>query len=138
MCDCNNEADKPEAEMKKRIAKRAAVLFALLPDEQISHSLTDRKVANLLLATRSFAAECTLAVSWTMEKIVSYNTGLELAEAALEFAAASTKQAECGAAKKTCRTICDINDEGYFCYFDCRLEYVVCLASSIWKAAKAD
>src|SRR5687767_2978060 len=37
----------------------------------------------------------------------------------------------CTSEKESCRQGCDAADAGYFCYFDCRLSYMACLAGCI-------
>jgi hypothetical protein len=39
-----------------------------------------------------------------------------------------------GAAKDKCNARCHARDAGYFCFFDCRLEYIACLAGTLFKA----
>ena len=39
--------------------------------------------------------------------------------------------AKCTDEKESCRQGCDASDGGYFCYFDCRLSYMACLAGCI-------
>jgi hypothetical protein len=115
--------------IKRRIAKRAAALGAELPSESPS---ADRNLANLLSATRVLMAECALANSWDKEEAASYARVFDFAEVALE-SVARTKQSECGAAKTVCVEVCRTTEGGYFCYVDCRLEYITCLASTIWS-----
>ena len=122
--------------IKRRIAKRAAVLGAELPSES---PFADQNLANLLSATRVLMAECALANSWDKEEAASYARVLDFAEVALELASSSmppgtaeAKPAECGYAKKVCIEECRSEDGGYFCFFDCRLEYFTCLAGTIW------
>ena len=135
MTDCRN-CDKPDASIKQSIAKKAAVLCASLPDEVSCTNMDDQRLASLLSATRSLMAECTLANNWDRADALSYDRALALAEVAFEFATAERDAAGCGAAKKVCREQCDFEDGGYFCYFDCRLEYVTCLASVVVGSRK--
>jgi hypothetical protein len=125
-----------EAVTKKRIAKKAAVLCASLPDELTCKALTNRNAADFLSAMRAFMAECTLANSWDREDFASYSKGLELVEVSFELGSSmkpvtTTPQSTCGDAKRDCVNGCDNEDAGYFCYFDCRLEYVTCLIGSV-------
>ncbi|MEZ4679995.1 MAG: hypothetical protein R2932_37820 [Caldilineaceae bacterium] len=39
--------------------------------------------------------------------------------------------ARCEREKNECRDMCDINDCGYFGFFDCRLTYAACLAGCV-------
>ena len=123
---------KTEAAIKQRIAKRAVVLCASLPDELSCQTMPDQKVAHLLSATRALMAEFTLANNWDKAEAASYERALDLAEVAFEFATSAVpeKASGCGAEKRVCVERCD-NEDGYFCYFDCRLEYITCLASVV-------
>ena len=47
-----------------------------------------------------------------------------------------TQQEECGKAKDRCNDRCHARDAGYFCFFDCRLEYLTCLAGTIFLTAR--
>jgi hypothetical protein len=121
--------------IKRRIAKRAAVLGAELQSEPPP---ADQNLANLLSATRVLMAECALANSWDKEEAASYARVLDFAEVALELASSSmppgtaeTKASECGDAKRVCVENCHQQD-GYWCFVDCRFEYFTCLASTIW------
>ena len=128
---------EPEAAIKRRIAKRAATLGAELPSELPS---AEQKLANLLSATRVLMAECALANSWDKAEAASYAGALDFAEVAFELAtsaagtgAAETKASECGSAKRVCNEECHATGGGYFCFVDCRLEYITCLASVVWS-----
>jgi hypothetical protein len=137
MSECQKEAGEKEAVTKQRIAKRAAVACASLPDELTIKGLTDKKAAKFLSAMRTFMAECTLAYSWGREDVASYSRTLDLAEGAFELGSfAEASAAGCGAAKRVCVQTCDYEDGSYFCYFDCRLEYAACLASVVLGTAK--
>jgi hypothetical protein len=136
MNECE-KCDKPEGAIKQSIAKKAAVLCASLPDEVSCKNMADQKLASLLSATRSLMAECTLANNWDRAEAASYDRALALAEVAFEFATSAERDAAgCGRAKTVCREQCDVEDGGYFCYFDCRLEYVTCLASVVVAGRK--
>lgn len=135
MCDCG-KTKTSEYDFKKGIARKAAVLVASLPDERACGAMVDRDAARFLSAIRNFTAECTLAHSWNANDIASYGRALELVEATFEFAAPKSPTRTCGEEKNLCVEKCDIKDGGYFCYFDCRLEYVTCLAGTVLKASR--
>lgn len=128
-----------EVAIKRRIAKRAAALGAMLSGESTYPNLADQKVANLLSVTRGLMAECALANSWDKAEAASYARAIDFAEAAFEFATSAEpeKASSCGAAKKVCVRECD-DEDGYFCYFDCRLEYISCLASVVVGGASVE
>lgn len=129
---------RSEDAIKRHIAQRAAFHLSALPNEASPVVMADKRVENLLVATRNFLVDCTSANRWTMKDVVARGRVLELVEAALEYGMATTKQAQtqqegCGRAKVKCRRICDTSDPTYLCYWDCRTEYVVCLISSVLK-----
>jgi hypothetical protein len=142
-CSCQNgigKEDKTETAIKKRIARRAAILCASLPDKLTCNNLSDRKTADFLSTIRDFAAECTLANNWSAEEFYLYGKALEMFEVAYEYALPrdnspqppTTETAKCGAEKDKCKQGCDGDeDAGFFCYFDCRLEYAACLAGNV-------
>lgn len=139
VCGCEKKTDDNDAAVKQRIAKKAAVLCASLPDELTCKNLSDQKAAKFLSAMRDFAAECTLAGNWGRDEAASYGRTLELVEAAFDLNSfAEATAAGCGDAKRTCVLRCDIDDGGYFCYFDCRLEYMACLVGTLLGNAKTE
>lgn len=123
------------ASIKKRIAKRAAVALAGLPE--VGSDNGDEKKAALISGLRSLFAELSLAGTWDLEDAKSYERTLDFVEVALEYAVAGSGRvaeqtaANCGAAKRTCNTQCHEEDGSYWCFVDCRIEYGVCLASVI-------
>jgi hypothetical protein len=133
---CEGCGKQESRDVKWRIAKRAAVALAGLPEPNSGDERSDA----LNTALRSLLAEFTLATNWDRRDAESYERTLDFAEVALEYATdatkpstAATKASECGSAKRVCNEECHATDGGYFCFVDCRLEYITCLASVIWR-----
>jgi hypothetical protein len=134
-CSCKDEADKGTTEIKKEIAKMAAVLSASLPDRTTCNKMADPRKAYLLSTLRDFAAECTLANSWSDTEARSYGKTLDIFVAVSQYFILAkdndttpTEGENCSAALDRCNKNCHADtDAGYWCFVQCRMEYVVCL-----------
>jgi hypothetical protein len=70
------------------------------------------------------------ATRWNATQLINYAYQLEQYEAEARANVSKTAQEKCGDAKDSCNRKCHANDDGYFCFLDCRLEYVTCLIFS--------
>jgi pantoate kinase len=133
MCACQGMSTPDQDVLRRQIAKRAALLVAALPDDLSLKAVSDDKAAAFLRAAREFAVECTFVPAWGEAEAEHHGRALDLTLAAFELGSgvAAATADHCGRVKQTCVRRCDEADGGYFCYFDCRLEYFVCLASVV-------
>ncbi|CCM75124.1 hypothetical protein [Rhizobium mesoamericanum] len=138
-CNCQ-DSGKSDAELRKAFAARAMKLAMALPDELTCREKFSAPEAEFLSALRDVAVTYSFAQNWSDSEARAQLDALRLADAAMSFMAKDNGgggggpscTARCTAEKEQCRQNCDNADAGYFCYFDCRLSYMACLASCIY------
>jgi hypothetical protein len=146
-CNCQDSKMSNE-DARAAFAERSARLATALPDDVASREKFGPATGEFLSALRDTAAGYALARDWSEREARQRFEAFRLADAALsyglELAASVAKAApggtgggglsctaRCTSEKESCRQDCNAADGGYFCYFDCRLSYMACLASCI-------
>lgn len=139
-CGCETTSKASNA---KTLAARAMKLALSLPDDVTCRKNFAPPEAEFLSALRDLAADYSLAAQWTESEARSRYEGLRFADAAMGYALAARANdgggggspsctARCTTEKANCNTDCHNDpDAGYFCFFDCRLAYMACLAGCI-------
>lgn len=74
-------------------------------------------------------------LSWFARQVDQYLIDAEAVANSTKLKNENTPAEDCGLAKDRCNQRCHDRDAGYFCFLDCRLEYLACLAGSIFKSA---
>lgn len=125
-----------------RIASTANNSLRRYPSSPQIRNIRNPKIQSVLERGRKLLEAGKAATGWNAAQLSDYanqvDRYLKEAEAvALDNNTGGTKQEECGRAKDRCRDSCDAQDAGYFCYFDCRLEYMVCLGGTIFNISSA-
>jgi len=124
----------------RAIAVRALKLLASLPDEYTCARNFPKSTANFLSAARDFAADCAMAHTWTEEEARTRFDALKLSDAGSTYVSelqppggggGESDSARCNREKDECNDRCHSSNGGYFCFFDCRLTYIACLAGTI-------
>jgi hypothetical protein len=144
-CTCNDPPRAPEHQ--RAFAQRAMKLAVGLPDDATCNATYTAPQARFLSALRNLAAEYSLAHTWSESEIRSRSEALHFVDAALDYAFSTVAELpvnggggggggsctnRCNNEKDGCRQGCDQDPSaGYFCYFDCRLTYMACLAGCI-------
>ncbi|UPG72641.1 hypothetical protein MVG78_00090 [Roseomonas gilardii subsp. gilardii] len=139
-CGCTTSSKETNA---KTLAARAMKLALSLPDDVTCRKNFAPPEAEFLSALRDLAADYSLAAQWTESEARSHYEAMRFADAAMGYAFAArinnggggdspSCTSRCVTEKDNCRTGCDNDPEaGYFCYFDCRLAYMACLAGCV-------
>jgi hypothetical protein len=123
-------------------------LAMALPDDVTCRKTYSEPEAEFLSALRDLAAGYTLAHTWSETEARSRFESLKFADAAFTYASeviakaqpggpggGESPSARCNREKNQCRDNCDNEDAGYWCYFDCRLTYMACLARTITRGS---
>lgn len=130
-----------ELDQRKSVAERAMKLALSLPDDFTCRKNFEPHEAEFLSSLRSLAVGFSSAREWSDREARSRYESFAFADAAIAYVARQNNgggggespscTAKCTTEKETCRQNCDNADGGYFCYFDCRLSYMACLAGCI-------
>jgi hypothetical protein len=139
--ECDKQS-RDKTNDSRAISARALKLMAALPDNFTCNRNFPESTANFLCAARDFAAECSMAHTWTEEEFRIRHDALKLADATSDYVEVLARPvgggkgerttADCVKEKLACISACDQDDDsGYTCYLDCRLAYYACLAGTI-------
>ena len=126
-----------------RIASTANNSLRRYPSSPQIRNIRNPKIQSVLERGRKLLEGGKAATGWSAAQLSDYvnqvDRYLKEAEAvALDNSpTGGTKQEECGKAKDRCNAACHARDAGYFCFFDCRLEYLVCLGGTIFNISSA-
>jgi hypothetical protein len=141
--DCESSKGRSRQDQAKSLAEHALALATSLPDDVSCQKLFKKHEADFLMALRNIAAGLAYAHTWSDSEARSRADGFRFADAALTFGLAAARinngggsgpscTASCDSDRQNCTSGCDIDPgAGYFCYFDCRLSYMACLARCI-------
>ncbi|MGZ5184417.1 MAG: hypothetical protein ACXWCO_04860 [Caldimonas sp.] len=141
--DCDKERGSSHRDQARTLAERALKLAMSLPDDATCHKHFKKAEAAFLSSLRNMAASLSFAYTWSESELRTRADGFVFADAALTYGlemarmntgggAGGSCTANCTDEKDRCRAACDNDPEaGYFCYFDCRLSYMACLARCI-------
>ena len=123
-----------------QLATKANTSLRNYPSAPKIRNITNPKTRGILERGRNLLETGKAANSWNATQLSGFANQLDQflkeAEAAVKAAKPNnnggTSQENCGAAKDRCNQRCHDRDAGYFCFFDCRLEYYTCLAGTIF------
>lgn len=141
-CGCK-EIGKSESDGRTALAQHAMKIAMALPDEVSCREKFSADEAEFLSGLRDLAVSYSFADKWSDTEAKAHLDGLRFADAAISYGLARRLNdggggggpsctSRCTSEKEQCRQSCDNADGGYFCYFDCRLSYMACLASCIF------
>jgi hypothetical protein len=139
---CENSDKSSRDDQARALAERALKLAMSLPDDVTCHKNFKKPEADFLSSIRNMAASLSFAHSWSDSELRMRAESFAFADAALTYGiglalmnngggGGGSCTAICNSEKDDCNNGCDGRDAGYFCYFDCRLTYVACLARCI-------
>jgi hypothetical protein len=118
-----------------RIASTANNSLRNYPSLRQIRNIEDPKIRSILERGRNLLEAGKAATRWNATRLSDFASQVDqyTKEAeAVKNSGGSTPQEDCGAAKDRCVTRCNEKiDPGYWCYFDCRLEYMACLGSTL-------
>ncbi len=126
-----------------QLAAKVNTSLKTYPSSTQISKIANPKTRNILEQGRRLLEAGKTTSGWNATQLSNFANQVEQhlkdAEAAVKAAKPNnngdTPQADCGAAKDKCNQGCHNKDAGYFCFFDCRLEYYVCLAGSLFKGS---
>ncbi len=131
-----NEAQKAFQEgILSRIASTANNSLRKFPSSPQIENIENPQVRRILERGRKLLEAGKAATEWNVTQLIDFASDQYIKEAEAvansNQATAKTSQEECGVAKDKCYRVCHRQDKGYFCFFDCRLEYMACLVDSV-------
>jgi len=119
----------------RRIASTANNSLRNYPSLRQIRNIEDPKIRSILERGRNLLEAGKAATRWNATRLSDFASHVDqyTKEAeAVKNSGGPTPREDCGAAKDRCRNRCDADkDSDYWCYFDCRLEYVVCLGRTL-------
>jgi hypothetical protein len=125
-----------------RVAATANKSLKTYPSPSQIGKVADSKIRSTLERGRKLLETGKTATTWNATQLSGFasqvDQNLKEVEAtakALKNNGGTTPQEDCGAAKDRCNQKCHDNDGGYFCFVDCRWEYLACLIGSVGKAS---
>jgi hypothetical protein len=145
--DCDASASSHQEQLKA-LSERAMKLALSLPDDATCYKTFKKPEAAFLSALRGLAAGYAFAHTWSESEARARAEALAFADAALTYGfqagiaerintgggggSGESCTAACTREKDACTEGCNNSPSaGYFCYFDCRLTYMACLARCI-------
>lgn len=125
-----------------RIASKASNSLRTYPSSLQIRKIGDPRIREILARGRSLLEAGKTANRWNATRLRGFASQMDQYLKEAEVVANSTKlknentpAEDCGFAKDRCNQRCHDIDGSYFCFLDCRLEYLACLAGSIFKSA---
>lgn len=123
-----------------QIASKASSSLRNYPSSAQIRRIGNPRIRKILERGRSLLEAGETANRWNATRLSGFASQMDQYLKEAEVVANSTKlknentpTEDCGLAKDRCNQRCHDRDAGYFCFFDCRLEYLVCLAGTIFK-----
>ena len=124
------------------IASKANNSLKNYPSSAQIRRIGNPRIRKILERGRSLLEAGTAAKGWNATRLSGFARQVDQYLIEAEAVANSTKlknentpAEDCGFAKDRCNQRCHDQDANYFCFLDCRLEYLACLAGSIFKSA---
>ena len=124
------------------IASKANNSLKNYPSSAQIRRIGNPRIRKILERGRSLLAVGKAAKGWNATRLSGFASQVDQYLIEAEAVANSTKlknentpTEDCGLAKDRCNQRCHDQDANYFCFLDCRLEYLACLAGSIFKSA---
>lgn len=137
-CGCGGKSTpSADGHTASTVAAHALQIALSLPDDVTAAKNFPAPEAAFLTAVRNFAAACSKADSWTTAQRDAYGHALTLTDAAVALmptgggGSGESCTARCNREKGECNDGCS----SYFCFFDCRLTFLACLAGCIKHGA---
>jgi hypothetical protein len=124
-----------------QIASKASSSLRTYPSSAQVRNIGNPKIRSILERARKLLEAGKAAKGWNATRLRGFASQVDEYLKEAEAAAKSSKPKDttpaedCGLAKDRCNQRCHDRDAGYFCFLDCRLEYLACLAGSIFKSA---
>lgn len=124
-----------------QIALKASSSLRTYPSSAQVRNIGNPKIRSILERGRKLLEAGKAAKGWNATRLIRFASQVDQYLKEAEAAAKSSKPKDttpaedCGLAKDRCNQRCHDRDAGYFCFLDCRLEYLACLAGSIFKSA---
>ena len=122
-----------------QLAAKANNSLKSYPSAPRIRNIANSKNRSLLEQGRTLLEAGKAASSWNATQLSNFANQLDLylkdAEVvakALKNNGDTTPTEDCGLAKDRCNQRCHNKDAGYWCFVDCRLEYLSCLAGTIF------
>lgn len=124
-----------------QIALKASSSLRTYPSSAQVRNIRNPRIRSILERGRKLLEAGKAAKGWNAIRLRLFASQVDQYLKEAEAAAKSNKPKEttpaedCGLAKDRCNQRCHDIDGSYFCFLDCRLEYLACLAGSIFKSA---
>jgi hypothetical protein len=145
-CHCQDQSSSSR-DRQNVFAERAMKLAMALPDAVTCNKTYLESEAGFLNALRDLASGYALAHTWSESEARTRFEALKFADAAFSYASqlapgggggggGESCTARCNREKNQCTQSCNDSDGSYWCFFDCRLTYMACLAGCITGGGK--
>jgi hypothetical protein len=120
------------------IASKARSSLRNYPSPAQIRRIGNPKIRNVLERGRNLLEAAKSANRWNPTRLSGFASQVDQYLKEAEAAANSSKpmreqREDCAATKDKCNQGCHDRDAGYFCFFDCRLNYLICLAGTIFN-----
>jgi hypothetical protein len=116
-----------------KIASKASNSLRNYPSWPQIRRIGNPKIRNILERGRKLLEAGKAANGWNATRLSGFASQVDQYLKEAEAAAKSAKPTgnspveDCGMAKDRCNQGCHDRDAGFFCFVDCRIEYIVCL-----------
>ena len=124
------------------IASKASNSLRSYPSSLQIRKIGNPRIRKILARGRNLLEAGTAAKGWNATRLSGFASQLDQYLKEAEAVVNSTKlknentpREDCAATKDKCNQGCHDRDAGYFCFFDCRLNYLICLAGTLFNTS---
>ncbi len=125
-----------------QIASKASNSLRTYPSSPQIRNIGNAKIRSILERGRKLLEAGKAAKGWNATRLSGFASQvdqyLKEAEAAANSAKLkneNTPREDCAATKDKCNQGCHDRDAGFFCFLDCRLNYLICLAGTLFNTS---
>lgn len=124
------------------IASKASNSLKNYPSSTQIRRIGNPRIRNILERGRNLLEAGKSANRWSATRLSGFASQMDRYLKEAEAVANSAKlknentpREDCAATKDKCNQGCHDRGAGYFCFFDCRLNYLICLAGTIFNSS---